>query len=51
MNSIIVERWGIQEEGRRHKVLGGGDFIDRFGAIGSAVVCDTGKAHRYSVCG
>jgi Short C-terminal domain len=46
LDSIIIERWGIEEEVRRSQVLGGGGFVTDFGVIGSGFLYDSGKAHH-----
>lgn len=46
LDSIVIERWGIEEEVRRRQVLGGGGFMDGFGAVGGGFLYDSGKAHH-----
>jgi hypothetical protein len=46
LDSIIIERWSIEEEVRRSQVLGGGGFVTDFGVIGSGFLYDSGKAHH-----
>lgn len=49
LGSIIMERWGIEEEVRRGQVLGGGGFVGDFGVIGARFLLDSGKAHHLVV--
>ena len=37
LNSVIVQRWTMEEEARRSQVLGGGAFVDDIGLIGGGI--------------
>lgn len=47
LDSVIVERWGVEEISRRKGISGGGFSFDDVGiGIGSGMIHDSGKAHH-----
>jgi hypothetical protein len=48
LDSVIIERWGIEEESRRKGISGGAFSYEGIG-IGSGMIHDSGKSHRIVV--
>ncbi len=48
LQSIIIERWGVEEVGRRQDISGGGTAMGNFG-FGGGTVHESGKAHHIVV--
>jgi hypothetical protein len=47
LNSVIINRWRIEEESRRKDIAGGGDLLGNTGfGLGSGMIHDSGKAHH-----
>lgn len=47
LNSVIIDKWTIEEESRRKHITGGGVALGESGAaIGGGAIHDAGKAHH-----
>lgn len=50
LSSVVIEKWGIEEESRRKDIVGGATALGDSGvAIGGGTMHDSGKAHHVVV--